>query len=466
MNISFLRAPDTQDARAKRLAATFYAYTFFDEFILLYPFYALLFVDTGLSTAEISSLLVIWSVTAIVTEVPSGVWADVVSRRRLLALAPLLAAAGFALWVVAPSYWVFAAGFVLWGTSGALQSGATEALVYTELDRLGAADRYAAITGRAHAIATAAVMASMAVAAPLFALGGYPLVGAASVLSCVLATAVATTFPEHRERGGKTEEGEEETSPGGYAAILRDGLREVRAGRSIRRALLLVAVVTALWGALEEYVPLLAVDTGVTEHVVPLLLLLVSAGTAIGGVLAATGRRFTDRKLAGILGFGALALAVGAVSGLAVGFFVIAAAFCAFQMASVLTAVRLQQSITGPARATVTSLAGLGVDVIAILFYGGYAAASTVTGNSTIFAVSAVPYAVVALVLFFGGFRSRRAAARTDLGGSRMEVNHTDLGGPQREADHTDLSGSRMEADRTGFGDLRMEVNRTDPGGP
>src|SRR4051794_19086871 len=100
MNISFLRAPGTHDARAKRLAATLYAYTFFDEFILLYPFYALLFVDTGLSTAEISSLLVIWSVTAIVTEVPSGVWADVVSRRRLLALAPLLAAAGFALWVV------------------------------------------------------------------------------------------------------------------------------------------------------------------------------------------------------------------------------------------------------------------------------------------------------------------------------------------------------------------------------
>ena len=427
MNISFLRAPDTHDARAKRLAATFYAYTFFDQFILLYPFYALLFVDTGLSTAEISSLLVIWSVTAIVTEVPSGVWADVVSRRRLLALAPLLAAAGFALWVVAPSYWVFAAGFVLWGTSGALQSGATEALVYTELDRLGAADRYAAIIGRAHAIATAAVMASMAVAAPLFALGGYPLVGAASVLSCVFATAVATTFPEHRERGGK---GEEETSPGGYAAILRDGLREVRADRSIRRALLLVAVVTALWGALEEYVPLLAVGTGVTEHVVPLLLLLVSAGTAIGGVLAATGRSFTDRKLAGIIGFGALALAAGAASGLAVGFFVIAAAFCAFQMASVLADVRLQQSITGPARATVTSLAGLGVDVIAILVYGGYAAASTMTGHATIFAVSAVPYAVVALVLFFGGFRSRRAAARTDLSGPRTEVDRADLSGP------------------------------------
>ncbi|MFC7640375.1 MFS transporter [Streptosporangium lutulentum] len=305
------------------------------------------------------------------TEVPSGVWADAVSRRRLLALAPLLAAAAFALWVVAPSYWVFAVGFVLWGISGALQSGATEALIYTELDRLGAASRYAAVIGRARAIDTVAVMASMAVAAPLFVLGGYPLIGVASVLACVLATAVATTFPEHRTR-----EENEEASEGGYAGILRDGLREVRADRSIRRALLLVAMVTALWGSLEEYIPLLAAGTGVAAHVVPLLVLLVSAGTALGGVLVATGRHFTDRALAGILAFGALGLGVGAISGLAAGFVAIAAAFCAFQMASVLADVRLQQSITGPARATVTSLAGLGTDVGTILVYGGYAAAS------------------------------------------------------------------------------------------
>ena len=44
-------------------AATLYAYNLLDEFVLLYPFYALLFVDTGLSTAEISSILAIWSVT-------------------------------------------------------------------------------------------------------------------------------------------------------------------------------------------------------------------------------------------------------------------------------------------------------------------------------------------------------------------------------------------------------------------
>ncbi|MER5650767.1 MFS transporter [Streptosporangium sp. NPDC002524] len=433
MTTSFHRAPD---GRAKRLAATLYAYTLLDEFVLLYPFYALLFVDTGLSTAEISSLLAIWSVTSVVLEVPSGVWADAVSRRALLALAPLLAAVGFGLWVAAPSYWVFAAGFVLWGASGALQSGALEALVYTELDRLGAAGRYAAVMGRTRAIGTGAAVLSMAVATPVFALGGYPLVAAGSVLACVLASMAALAFPEHRARAGQETgretgqetgregeglsegSGDEEAPAGGYAAILREGLRAARADRPTRRALLLVPAVTALWGSLEEYTPLLAIGTGVATHVVPLLVVLVSVGIAAGGVLAAAGRSFTDREFAALLAFGALALGAGAASGVAAGFVALAVAFCVFQMASVLADVRLQESITGPARATVTSLAGLGTELGAVLVYGGYAAASVLTGHAAIFTAAAVPYALLALVLFLGGARSRRSTvARAPLGG-------------------------------------------------
>ncbi|MGJ6965812.1 MFS transporter [Streptosporangium sp. G11] len=419
MTTSFLRAPE---GRAKRLAATLYTYTILDEFVLFYPFYALLFVDTGLSTAEISSLLAIWSLTSVGLEVPSGVWADAVSRRALLALAPLLAAVGFGLWVAAPSYWAFAAGFVLWGASGALQSGALEALVYTELDHLGAAGRYAAIMGRARAVGTGAVVVSMAVAAPVFAVGGYPLVAAGSVLACVLAAMAALAFPEHRVRAGgeegagSSEESGEEAPAGGYAAILREGLRVARTDRPTRRALLLVPAVTALWGSLEEYTPLLAIGTGVATHVVPLLVLLISVGIAAGGVLAAAGRSFTDREFAALLAFGALALGAGAVSGVAAGFVAVAVAFCVFQMASVLADARLQESITGRARATVTSLAGLGTELVAVLVYGGYAAASSLTGHATIFTASAVPYAVLALVLFLGGSRSRRTAtARVPL---------------------------------------------------
>ena len=94
-------------ARVRRLAATLYAYAFLADLVLLYPVYALLFSDTGLSVWQVSSLFVIWSAASMLLEIPSGAWADAVSRRLLLCLAPLAAAAAFALWVLVPSYPAF-----------------------------------------------------------------------------------------------------------------------------------------------------------------------------------------------------------------------------------------------------------------------------------------------------------------------------------------------------------------------
>lgn len=395
------------DTGAKRLAAKLYAYAFLDEFVLLYPVYALLFADTGLSTAEISSLFVIWSLTGFLLEVPSGVWADMVSRRLLLVAGPLLTAIGYGLWVAVPSYWAFAAGFVLWGAKGALQSGAFEALTYEELDRLGAADRYPRTVGRATSAGLIGVMVALAAAGPVFAAGGYVAVGAASVVACVLTGAVAATLPEHRGRHRPDDETE---VPGGYAATLRAGLSEARRSRPVRSALLLVASVTAIWGALEEYDVLLIRDTGVPVAAVPLLALLIWSGVTAGGLLAGAGARLRTPAFAATLAVGALALAAGAGSGVPAGIALVAVAFGVFQMASVVADARLQERITGPSRATVTSLAGLGTEVVTIAVYGGYALASTVAGHRVVFALFAMPYLLVALVLAAAHQRRRRRA--------------------------------------------------------
>jgi MFS family permease len=379
----------------KRLAATLYGYTFLDEFVLLYPVYAVLFTDSGLSVPEISSLFVIWSATGFVLEVPSGVWADAVSRRLLLAGAPLLTAVGFALWVFVGSYWAFAAGFVLWGAQGALQSGSLEALVYEELQHMGAGGKYVKMMGRARAFGFCAVMLAIAAAGPVFAVGGYLAVGVASVLASVLTAAVGLAFTEHRASSPDEDDG----SPG-YVATLRAGLAEARGDRAVRHLLLIVPALAAIWGGLEEYDALLAVDTGVGRENVPWLMLLLWAGVTAGGLLAPIGGRLSTRAFAGILVIASLALAAGALSGLPAGFVLIAVAFCAFQMASVVVDARLQETITGPSRATVTSLAGLGTDVATVLVYGAYGAGSALLlPNSTIFALFAVPYVVIALWL-------------------------------------------------------------------
>ncbi|SDM09155.1 Predicted arabinose efflux permease, MFS family [Nonomuraea maritima] len=373
------------------LVASLYAYAFVGEFMLIYPVYTLLFHDTGLSVAETSSLFVIWAVTGMVLEVPSGAWADTVSRRLLLVLGPLLAGLGFALWVAFPSYWAFALGFVLWGAEGALVSGSYEALAYEELERRGQAHRYAGVMGRATSLGLVADAAAIGLAAPVLAAGGYPAVGVATVVASVACACVALTLPEHRTPAAAGE--------GRYLTILREGVALARADRGVLNAVLLVAFVTAIWGALEEYIPYLALETGVAKTAVPLVVLLVWLGVTAGGLLGDAAQRLPARAYGLMLGLAAAAMVAGALAGHPAGFVLIALAFGAFQLAGVLADVRLQERITGPARATVTSLGGIGANVVTLGVYATYGAASPYATHGVLFALLTLPYLLIAVLV-------------------------------------------------------------------
>jgi hypothetical protein len=183
------------------------------------------------------------------------------------------------------------------------------------------------------------------------------------------------------------------------AAVLRSGVTEIRAAPALRGALLLVPAVTAIWGALDEYVPLLAAGTGVAPERVPLLFLLVYAGVAAGGLLGGAAGRLSRRALAAVLAGAALALALGALSGRPAGFVLLAVAFCAFQAVTIAVDARLQDAITGAARSTITSVAGLATEALVVAVFAAYGAGSAFAGHAVLFACCAGGYAVIAAAL-------------------------------------------------------------------
>lgn len=403
------------DTRLSRLTWPLYTYALFEEFVLLYPLYALLFAGTGLSVAQISSLFVLWSLTGVLLAVPAGVWADIVPRRYLLAAAPLLTGAGFALWLLFPSYWVFALGFVLWGAAGALVSGAFEALVYTELTHRGAAHSYARVMGVTRALGVASVGAATLLAVPVMAHGGYAAIGLASVAACVLCALSGLALPENRaprSRGPRrpgTGTGPESETGLGYLETMRVGLTEARGSRTVRHAIVLVVVVTAFWQVLEEYVPLLAASAGVATENVPLVVLTVWACVTVGGLLAGPASRLSRRTLGVLLTLAAVAIGTGALLGDPVGWVLLGCGFGVCQMMNVVTDARLQDGITGSSRATVTSLAGVGTETVGVVSYLLYAGVFLVLGHGLSFVLFATPYLLAALLLTRGGKRGGRA---------------------------------------------------------
>jgi MFS family permease len=351
------------------------------ELVPYYPLYALLFLDTGLSGAQISALFAIWSVTSFVCEVPAGALADRWSRRGVVVLASVLQAAAFVVWTAAPAVWAFAVGFVIWGVGGALVSGASEALVYDGLAAVGAADSYVRVNGAMTAAELLVQIPTALAASALFALGGYPAVGWASVVVCLAAAALALRFPEAPRQA---DDGDT------LAGTLRQGVAEALHRPELRLLVLAVALIGGL-DAVEEYFPVLAGEWGVATSVVPVAVLVIALAGAAGAALGGRADRLPSTGLLLVLGVAGVLLAAAAVWARPAALVVVAVFYALYLLVLVVAEARLQDRIASTHRATITSVAGLGIELASLLVFAAWAVGGPV-------AVAVLVVAVVPVV--------------------------------------------------------------------
>ena len=283
----------------------------------------------------------------------------------------LLQAAGFCLWMVRPGFGAFAGGFVLWGLGGALASGSQEALLYDGLSACGAEAHYASVSGRVASAALLAQLPAAGAATVLVSAGGYRLAGWVSVVACLLGAVLAWRLPEApgRAAGRGTSEGQGQP---GYLRTLRMGLSEAVTSPELRAALIAVALLGGLDG-IEEYFTLLARDWGVATAIIPLAVLGLPLAGAVGAVIGGRANRMRSATLAVLLGTGVAVLGLSGLAGNPASLAGVAFFYLVYRGALVVVDARLQQRIEGPARATMTSAAALGAEVVCLLLFGAWA---------------------------------------------------------------------------------------------
>ena len=104
-----------------------------------YPIFTILFLDLGLSIGEFAAMNVVWALTSVVLEVPSGALADRFGRRPLVVGAGVLMVLEMIVLALMPAgrhdivLWLFVVNRVLSGAAEACASGADEALAYDSL---------------------------------------------------------------------------------------------------------------------------------------------------------------------------------------------------------------------------------------------------------------------------------------------------------------------------------------------
>jgi len=351
-----------------------------------------MFAERGLTTAQISALLLAWSLVAFALEVPTGALADRFSRRHVLAVAQGFKAAAFIVWWLAPSFTGYLVGFVLWGIESALTSGAFEAR------------RYARVMGRAESVSIFGQVLGGLLAATIVGLGFTPLL-IVSALVPLVAGATALSFPSAAPV--------ERSAERSYLRHLREGVREAATRPQLRRLVMFSGAVFGL-GAVDEYFGLLLHDAGIDNAGVGLWVAAFFVAAAAGSLVAYRLAGASRVRLAAVTSMSALALlATASTGGLGVPLaLVVFNGLHAVQCVAL--DAQLQSRIRSGSRATVTSVQGLVSELFALAAFVVFGLMAGASSNQRATAFLALALLTAALAYAWaptsarGGRRSRR----------------------------------------------------------
>lgn len=129
-----------------------YGYYFFRSFIFAYVIERLFWKSRGISITDTVYIEFVYAIVIVITELPSGVLADRLSRTLIVRISALINFLSSLLMIYAYGFWMFAIAISLSAVHGAFSSGSINALVYDGLKDLQQVDAFEKCLGRIKAI--------------------------------------------------------------------------------------------------------------------------------------------------------------------------------------------------------------------------------------------------------------------------------------------------------------------------
>ncbi|MBN2135126.1 MAG: MFS transporter [Acidobacteria bacterium] len=365
----------------KNVLIKLYLFVFFDDFMLIYPFYMLMFEERGISAIGISMLLVVWAVTSILMEIPSGALADKYSRKWVIVWGQAVRFVGYGFWLFMPNFVGFIIGFIAWGLKESITSGTFEALLYDELKNLDKESEFTKILGRVKAIVFTAIFLASVLAAIVID-AGYKIVLLASIASAVLSCFFMAILPETRRYRA-------EDHPS-FIMIFKQGVSYAVKKKKVLIIISFLAIIFGLAGSFEEFWPLLGNEIGLSKESIAIMFGIIALPMAFGSTIAhrfekvKTSHVYLANLLAGFLVLiGTLTLKKWII--ILIAFF-----FLVHQTVYTVMQGKLQRMIPSRIRATVSSMNGFfsgGLASILFIIFGYIADVLSYRASFIVFSV-------------------------------------------------------------------------------
>lgn len=108
-------------------------FNFLSDFRLYAPITIIYFEQVAGSFASALLIFSIFSISASVLEIPTGIYSDRIGRRKTMILGAMASVVSITLYAIGTSFWILALGAIFAGLQGALYSGNNDALLYDTL---------------------------------------------------------------------------------------------------------------------------------------------------------------------------------------------------------------------------------------------------------------------------------------------------------------------------------------------
>jgi len=174
----------------------FCLYGFFKNLRFFEAFLVLFFLEKGLSYLAIGTLYAIREITVNIFEVPSGVIADTLGRRRTMIIAFIFYILSFFAFFLSEKYPGFLIAMILFSLGEAFRSGNNKAMIYHYLSVNGWDDQRVHYYGHTRSWSQmGSALSALSGAAIVFISGSYRLIFLFSVIPYILDLILVATYP-------------------------------------------------------------------------------------------------------------------------------------------------------------------------------------------------------------------------------------------------------------------------------
>lgn len=229
----------------------FCLYGFLKNLRFFEPFLYLFFLEKGLNFLEIGTLITVREITRNILEIPTGILADVMGRRRTMIFAFIFYILSFFIFYISTVYWLFIVAMLFFSFGDAFRTGTHKAMIFEYLKIKGWDNQKVFYYGNTRSWSQmGSAISSLIAAFIVFYSGSYKFIFLFSTIPYVFDLALMITYP--KELDGKIQIFEGRKVKDNFRKVIKEVIHSFRDVR-LFKAISNISVYSGFYRAVKDY---------------------------------------------------------------------------------------------------------------------------------------------------------------------------------------------------------------------